>query len=248
MSPLPIINPFEKPYIVYNTHSPTIEEMKINDHNGIFFNTPIRDDIKQIIGNHTIAAKYVLEGNDANEVENYITQFLKNSSEYRIWRENMPSITPQCFKDYQQKSKYSSVELDDYFKNCESFLSEGQVLFRGGKYHGVINQCLRCPQITSTTFCPQVALREAEWNGKAYNDDEINLWLITIRNPQIKIFIYNFFKSKMGNEKEVVLQSDCKFFLREKILINDHYKVFSPHTPNPLSKYVCAYLLYVDVV
>ncbi|NDK77653.1 hypothetical protein GYA97_24805 [Escherichia coli] len=56
----------------------------------------------------------------------------------------------------------------------------------------------------ATTFCPQVAMREAEHSGKAYKQGYIDLMVITVIDPQVKAFVFDMDEPEKGNELEVL--------------------------------------------
>ncbi|CFL01736.1 hypothetical protein [Burkholderia pseudomallei] len=61
----------------------------------------------------------------------------------------------------------------------------------------------------STSFCPQVALRNAEWKGKAYDAGRVDLMVVRVTQPKTKAYAYSR-EGNHGNEKEVVFASGAQ--------------------------------------
>ncbi len=78
-------------------------------------------------------------------------------------------------------------------------------LFHGGHWASD-NPTITTSRPFSTSFCPQVALRNAEWKGKAYDAGRVDLMVVCVTQPKTKAYAYSR-EGNHGNEKEVVFAS-----------------------------------------
>ncbi|MEG2063357.1 MAG: hypothetical protein RR007_06795 [Kiritimatiellia bacterium] len=228
MSILPIINPFEHPCEIYLERDSTQEVCKICNHND--------------------AAKYILSVNEGKGVECHIDKYLQNSKDFKTWRNIMPSKTPGIFADYQQRyPKYDKNEIIDAIDSIDAYLLCGQFLFHGG----VLRNCslssgssFVLSDVLSTTFCPRVALSEAIYREKAYNDGELDLCVIKNNSKFTKCFSYKICGTKMKHEKEVLLQANCNLQINRKTKICCNYQISNGRS----EKIVPAYLVEIEIL
>lgn len=75
----------------------------------------------------------------------------------------------------------------------------------------------------STTLRPQVALREAEHRGKAYNAGELHLLVLRVMRCAAKAFVFRRSGTNLGHENEVFFASGLRLLLRSKELICSDY-------------------------
>lgn len=215
-----IINPFyNNPYEIWSYRAATESEMLDYFQKHKRFQNQIKDSLIEKVNSPLEAAIYISKRRADNGLENHIDNFLEKSNEFKNWRNHMPSPTPKCFTNYQQAYPLSEEKLEEVNRciwQIPNFtLPIGQILFHGGKWLEYGNKML-LERPLSTTFCPQVALRECEWNGKAYDNGEIGLWVITIKSNKIPAFIYRIKGTKMGNEKEVLLPKGIYLEIKNK--------------------------------
>lgn len=246
---LPIVNVFSDPYEVWEHREATQDEMLENFRIHKFFNSTIRTRQIASIATHVDAASYIANRSVDNGLENFIDKFLDESPEYRSFRNQMPSKTSSVLFEYQQKyPKYSIVDVDKAINDIGQSLSDGQYLFHGGLWPDNKSNSLVLKSPLSTSFCPQIALRNAEWRGKAYDAGQIDLFVLRAVKPQTNVFAFPRKGTKMGNEKEVLFASGAKLFLRNRMLIKKNYSVAkSDGGYGCLSKDVPIFVIQVDI-
>ncbi|KLT72981.1 hypothetical protein PL75_05695 [Neisseria arctica] len=246
-----VIDPFYRnTYEVWEnrlaTHDEIFEHFRLNRNSVLISN--IRDQLTEEITSPLEAALYISNKKVDHDLENHIANFLEKSSEFKKWQNHMPSRTPKCFTDYQQSYPVSEEQLEEVnacINRINFHLPLGQVLFHGGKWLNQ-NDTMLLEKPLSTTFCPQVALRECTWRGKAYDSGEIGLWVITITSNNIPAFIYRIKGTKMGHEKEVLLPKGITLNIRNKndIGIEKARKMIDTITPD--EKDVPVYVYEID--
>lgn len=222
---LPIVDVFENPYESWTCRKASQEEMMAVYRATGKFETHIKDKLIAKIKNHLDAAKHMAKRGSDNGLENFIDRYLDNSVNYKELRRAMPSKTPKVLFDYQQKyPNYSVTEVDKEINSIGHTLSEGQYLFHGGAWlNGASNQ-FKLTAPLSTSFCPQVALRNAEWRGKAYDNNKIELFVLHTVNPITNVFAFPRKNASMGNEKEILFASGATLIRRATHLIRDDYQ------------------------
>jgi len=242
---LPLVNVFTTPYEAWYTRNATLEEMQkhMEEHgNMVPF---VNDGLKARISNHLEAASYMAKNGADNGLEGFIDRHLDNDANYRALRNAMPSKTPAVLYDFQQKyPNYSAVDVDCEINNIGHSLSDGQFLFHGGLWPNPAASEIVLNSPFSTSFCPQVALRNAEWKGKAYDAGQIDLFVLRASNPRTNVFAFRRKGTSMGNEKEVLFASGAKLSLRERTLIRDDYVAAKYGFQN---KSIPIYVIKVDI-
>jgi hypothetical protein len=160
----------------------------------------------------------------------------------------MPETTPAALEAYQHE-----YPLDDYrlvelaIRAHGASLNSGQLLFHGGHIDFSPDGKLVTTRPLSATFCPQVALREAEWRGKAYDAGMVCLYLLRICSSDNKAFVFNPHASDKGSEKEVLFAAGMKLNLRSKKILRNDYTVQRWKDMQTQSKSVPLYLCEIDV-
>jgi len=242
---LPVVNVFSTPYEAWNTRDATLEEMQkhMEEHGNML--PFVNDSLKARISNHFEAASYMASYGADNGLENFIDRYLDSDLNYKTFRQAMPSKTPAALYDFQQRyPHYSSVDVDSEIKNIGHTLSEGQTLFHGGLWPNPTMQEIVLTSPFSTSFCPQVALRNSEWKAKAYDSGQIDLFVLRASNPKTNVFAFRRKGTKMGNEKEVLFSSGAKLRIRDRTLIRDDYVAAKYGFPN---KTIPIYVISVDI-
>lgn len=243
---IPIINPFaNNPCEIWKYREATIEEMTTY---GFPVRTTVPDELICTISSPLEAANYMTNNQVSYEIERHIEHFLRNSCEFRTWRNYMPSRIPNIFTKYQRSYPLSEREYrlvnQEILRIKDFSLPIGQILFHGGAWL-CNSEFMLLTRPLSTTFCPQVALREGEWRGKAYYAGALGLWVITIRSENIPAFVYRIRGTTMGNEKEVLLPSGICLAIKNRILIT-HKKAYAYTDGTHYKKTIPVYLYEID--
>jgi len=242
---LPVVNPFYSAYESWSTRHPTQEEKIDHYKREGFFPLFVNDELQAVIRDHFSAAEYMAQRGADNGLENHIDKFLDQDCNYKSWRSHMPSRTPPSITKFQQcYPSYIQSDVDAEINHIGQKLSEGQFLFHGGLWFSRTADEITLRKPFSTSFCPQVALRNAEWRGKAYGEGQIDLFVLRVINPKTNVFAYKCKGTKMGNEKEVLFATGATVKLRNKILIKNDYVVGKYRYPN---KKVPIYVIEVDI-
>lgn len=155
----------------------------------------------------------------------------------------MPSKTPPALSDY--KNKYPKCDfsaVNNAIKLCGKNLPDGQVLFHAGVWPGAQKVITNRP--LSTTFCPQVALRNAEHKGKAFDVGRLDLFVLRACASTPKAFAYKRKGAKLGHENEVLIAAEATLVLRCEHLVRADYTVAKFGQP---AKQVPIYVLEVDL-
>jgi hypothetical protein len=242
---LPVVNAFSTPYEAWHTRDATREEVQrhMEEHGNML--PFVNDSLKARISDHFEAASYMANHGEDNGLEKFIDRYLDNDSSYKNFRQAMPSKTPKAFYDFQQKyPHYSSVSVDSEINNIGHTLSEGQILFHGGLFPSSTMEEIVLTSPFSTSFCPQVALRNAEWKAKAYDSGQIDLLVLRASNPTTNVFAFRRKGTKMGNEKEVLFASGAKLRIKDKTLIRNNYVAAKRDFPD---KTISIYVISVDI-
>lgn len=243
---LPLVNVFDTPYELWSFRKPTPEEIKNHSKVYKYFLTEVKDKLLEKINDHFSAAKYIaLKGFD-NAFENHINNCLNNSNEINDWIGKMPSILPEAL--YFYKKTYPEYNLEEVCKAINDIgvtLSQGQFVFHGGYFNNLGTYFTDKP--LSTSLCPQVALRSAEWNGKAYDIGQIDLMVIKVKSPISKVFFFNLDQT-LGNEKEVLFAPCARLNIIKKHLIVEKYTVFKvDEDSTKLKKDIPLYIVEAEI-
>lgn len=215
---LPWVDTFSPPYEAWETRNPTVEEM-------VAAGTPhLRINVRLIasVSNADDAAKYIAAVGADNGLGNFIDAALDRSPAYASWRKVMPSSTPPELARYQKS--YPHCDFDMVSQEIDAVghaLSEEQCLFHAGLWPG--GQHLITDRPLSTSFCPQVALRNADHLGKGYDAGRIDLFVLRAVDPKTKVFAYKRKGTNLGHENEVVFAAGAALTLRSTDVINTDY-------------------------
>lgn len=242
---LPLVNVFSSPYEAWSTRSATHTEMKEHYENcgKIIFN--VNDGLKALITSHRDAAIYMANYAADNGLENFVDRYLDQCESYKSLRCAMPSRTPAALSQYQKAFPHYSIQkVDEEINMIGHTLSEGQFLFHGGLWPDDNKHEIILTKPFSTSLCSQVALRSAEWRGKAFDVGRIDLFVLRAMNPRTNVFAFRRKGTNMGNEKEILFASGAKLVLRNRILIRYDYSVTKY---NHKSKHVPIYVIEVDI-
>lgn len=188
-----------------------VEAMDLVNNKGLHISEAleVNEKLIDVVSTHTEAAAYMLRQRADNGLEGHIDRALDASAEYRDLRALMPQDEPEALSAYQGRFSEHDWALADEAINAHGVeIAAGQCLFHGG--HWASDQgTLVTSRPFSTSFCPQVALRNAEWMGKAYDAGRVDLIVIYVAQPKTKAYAYSL-EGDHGNEKEVVFASGAQ--------------------------------------
>ena len=240
---LPLVDVFKTPYEVWSRRKLTMEEaLQAIQRAG----HPVFEAKDQMIARVTSpleAARYLVRVAADNGIDDFVNDALGSEPLRAAWQAVMPARTPSELSRYQREySKSDLAEVDGVINTVGVPLSPGQTLFHGGLWPANTDQ-LVCTRPLSTTFCPQVALRNAEHRGKAYETNRLDLFVLQIQTSRTKAFAFKRVGTQLGHENEVVLAAGATLRLRSEELIRSDYRVSQWGAPD---KQIPAYVLEVD--
>jgi hypothetical protein len=248
MPPVPLINPFIKPYEVWSQRDATHEEMmEAIRRTGRAPSFRVNDQLLQTITTPLQAAKYMANEGSDRGLECHIEDELDNGGGYASWRRAMPSATPSSISTYQKSyPHYDANQVNNDINSIGVTLPPGQQLFHGGLWPG--GDSFTTDHPLSTTFCPQVAMRELEHKGKAYDAGRIDLFVLRATSPMINMFIFRNKGTNLGHEKEVLFAAGVNLTLQNCTLIRNDYKVCKvAHGAGLIYKEVPVYVFEIDI-
>lgn len=217
------IDVFATPYEAWSTRKTSQEEaLDLMKNQGVhpIAALQVKDKLIERVSTPLEAASRMLRERVDQALERHIDDALEASDEYRHLRSLMPQDVPKALNSYQGEfPHYDCAEVDNAINSHGVEIAEGQFLFHGGLWSS------NTPNVTtsrpfSTSFCPQVALRNAEWRGKAYDAGRLDLMVVRIKGPKTKAYVYSL-EGNHGNEKEIVFASGAELALVSKTHIAD---------------------------
>jgi hypothetical protein len=244
-----VVNVFATPYEVWTRRKTTIEEaLDLHNNAGlsIIEALEVKDKLTEVVATPAEAATRMLRVGADNGLERHIDDALDTSAEYRHLRDLMPLDVSEALSSYQGEFSEDSLTLaDEAIKAHGVEIAEGQFLFHGGQWPSD-SLTSNTSRPFSTSFCPQVALRNAEWKGKAYDAGRVDLMVVRVTQPKTKAYAYSR-EGNHGNEKEVVFASGAQLTRVRETHIADitAYKVNSGLQQE--KKVVPAYLVEVEI-
>ena len=240
-TPLPIVDAFTKSYEAWKTRTPTTEEIVKNQS---FAN--IKEELIACVTDARSAADYMLKVQVDNILGNHVETALQQSGEYKFWQKAMPSKTPTAISKYQKDLKSINLaEVSNEIVEHGSYLTLGQTMFHGGLWlGGSVGSVVVTSRPLSTSLCPQVALRNAEFNAKAYDADRLDLLVLRVAGPEVKAFVFKRNGTKLGHESEILLSSGVTLKLMAETLVRSDYPATKCNHP---AKAISVYVLEVDV-
>ena len=244
-----VINVFNKPYEAWSRRKTTIEEaQELVKNQGLSILEALepKDKLLEKVATHAEAAHRMLRVRTDNGLEFHIDRALDDSPEYRRLRELMPPDVPVPLDEYQSSYPDYNRKMVDAAINAHGVnIAEGQFLFHGGEW-GIAVDSLMTSQPFSTSFCPQVALRNAEWRGKAFDTGRVDLMVVRVTQPATKAYIYSR-EGEHGNEKEIVFASGATLTRVRETHVND-ITVHKMHADmREEEKVVPAYLVEIEI-
>lgn len=242
---LPLFDGFNPPYDIWSRRELSLDEKLSGKHTSYEINWGVKERLEKSISNPFEAAKHMVERGADGALNNFIESSLNKSYVFKNWRSRMPSSVPKNIARYQKS--YPNCDLDmvnNEVINVGCLPSEGQYFFHGGYLFGSGVLAFNTSKPLSTTLCPQVALREAEFKGKAYDQGEIHLYVLYVVNPRTKVYVFRNNGSNLGHEKEVLFGARANLKIVRKTLINDSYSVGKFQYPD---KTIPAYVIEVTI-
>ena len=217
---LPLVDTFFPPLELYNEREATLEEM-IEAKN---IHLRIQTELKAYITNPYDAATHMAKVGAEPRLGDYINTALDNNAAYGAWKQAMPPKTPPQLSRYQKSYPHCDIDgVSAEIQKVGHTLSEGQCLFHGGLWPTADSLHLKTNRPLSTSFCPQVALRNAEQGGKAYDAERIDLFVLKAGSPKTKVFTYKRKNTNFGHENEVVFAAGAELSLKSSIVANTDY-------------------------
>ena len=244
---LQLIDVFETPYQVREYRELTWEERFYQmQHSGMAM-YPCESKVIASITNHMDAAIHMLNYKSDNALDSHINYALSSSNAFQEIV-SMLNQLPDAIETY--KREYELANLDQVSTEVLAFghnLHDGQILFHGGYFPYEVGDVLITDRPLSTSFCPQIALRNAEWRGKAFDQGEIHLLVLRVMQPSPKAFIFPL-DDELGIEKEVLISAHVQLQFISKKLIRNDYRLFKVDSQlNEFRKDGCAYVIEVSV-
>jgi hypothetical protein len=205
----PLVDPFvENPYQVWTTREKTPEEFMADAMATGDRSWTKKLELREVLRTPADAACHMAREGADGSLAWFIDDALSNSAGHAAWRSMMPPQTPSAIEIYQNEfPHYDAAAVDDEIARFGIHLPVGQVLFHGGLWMGETSDFFTTKLPLSTTLCPQVALREAEFNGKAYDAGQIHLLVLRIAHPSAKAFVFQRTDTNLGHENEVLFPS-----------------------------------------
>ncbi|ELO6156186.1 hypothetical protein QVL04_005187 [Escherichia coli] len=234
---LPLINVFETPYEIWKNDGSSFNQ-------GI--EPALENRLVKSINNHFDAAEHILKAVMDIPLQNHIDTYLRSSKPFKTWLTQMPSRTPKPLSDYKNKyPNYNQNQVDEAINSIGVQPPEEQILFHGGLFDDFGDYPTNKP--LSASFCPQVALRNVEHFGKAYDRGQIDIFVLKVKSPSTNVFIYNP-RNKLGHEKEVLFASGANLKFIKRTLVRDNYKVVKVGSnTRTLEKEVPVYVVEIEI-
>lgn len=216
---LKLIDIYSPPLKLWETRASTLEESL---ENGRPYQVQSR--LRAAIGSSMDAAVHIANEGRDQVLRKHINDKLSESTEYTAWRQAMPSTTPSILADYQKS--LSTCDLNAVSREIDAIgqaLPHGQCLFHAGV--SALPSTFVTNSPLSTSFCPDVALRNAEYKGKAYHGGRIDLFVLEAHNPKTAVFIFRRCGTNFGHENEVLFASGAQVKITASKLVREDYLV-----------------------
>ncbi|WP_207286024.1 hypothetical protein [Pseudomonas sp. FW300-N2A2] len=197
------------------------------------------------INSARLAALHVAEALD-NRLEDHIHSVLNDNPALAGIRRLMPNSTPPALARYQSDyPKYDPLEVDREIRAHGVILGEGQFLFHGGCWP-TERDVFVTDRPFSTSFCPQIALGNASWSGKAYDVGHIDLMVVRVTGAETEAYLYGP-DGDLGHEKEVVFAEGAELrILSRKLAGSKMVATMGANTPYAEKK-VPVYVIEAEI-
>lgn len=240
---LPLVNVFHRKYKKYRYVRLTLQEMMSRNFPAGNYIDNERKELVFTLSNPYTAAMHMCKVGADNCLGNHIEESLDNDRNFQTMLSLMPKEIPEIFIKYKlAPNSVSFLDLHGAILDINMCLSKHQYLYHGGIWdknrESIITQ-----RPLSTSFCPQVALRNAEHNNKAFDAGRIDLFVLMVVESSTPVFVYPEIEDSV-NEKEVLFSSGARLKKRWEHKITDNYLAPSTrHEP----KRIPAYVIFVEI-
>lgn len=243
---LPVIDVFDPPYEVWSRRPLGNDERLLyyREHNS--FVSEVKDYLEKRIDSAYLAAAYMAEVRSDNALENFIDDALDASPAMEAVQTIMPAETPKNLLRYQAYyPSYDADKVDKEIREHGAFFDEGQFLFHGGGWPDGVDEFVTSRPL-STSFCPQIALRNSEFKGKAYDLGRVDLIVVKTTGGKCPAYVYGR-SGEMKHEKEVVFPAGVKLKLVSRTLIQQSTVCKIGPDMNPLYALVPYYVVEAEI-
>lgn len=247
---LSLVDPFAAgPYEKWSMRKKTIEEaMADYQATGVML-LDAKDQLLDSVATPLEAAHYMAKEWHDTALVNYINNALSGSAAHKAWRDAMPPRTPPAIVKYQKEfPHYDASAVDAEISASGVSLPVGQILFHGGIWMGGANCDFTTTLPLSTTLCPQVALNEAVFRGKAYDAGELHLMVLRVASFATKAFVFRRNGTNFGHENEILFASGARLVARSKVLVNTNFPASKASANTAVQKkQIPVYVIEVDL-
>jgi len=241
-----IINVFSTPFEVWSYRKATQQEMLDHYRENGFMSHQVKDRLERRIESASAAADHMIRTVVDQALENFIDRALADNFAFNALRQQMPLSTPASLSDYQSSyPDYDPLAVDADINRFGVLLADGQYLLHGGCWFTDRDSFITKRPL-STTFCPQIALRSAEWRGKAYDANRVELMVMRVTRPQTKAYLFGP-EGDLKHEKEVVFASGARLRRLNECFIMDVTVQKATNGFQTVKKVVPAFLTEVEL-
>lgn len=212
------IDLFKNKIKITEHRSATEEEIQDKIKNGTFnciTDMHIKETIGEISNSKELATKIL---KDNINVENEINEILDENKNYKNAKS---SKTPKSILKYQKTNDNKDTEkINEDIHEYGIKLSKGQELFHGGLPGKEVGEIIKSTSVFSISLNPYVARQNALHNGKAFNDEELNINCIKVEDEITKAFFFNN-RTNHGHEREVLIEKDIEMEVISKTKVGE---------------------------
>ncbi|MFW2580019.1 hypothetical protein [Aliarcobacter butzleri] len=212
-----IIDLYKNKIRITEYRTATEEEIQAKINNGTFSGISdmhTKETIGEISNSYELATKIL---KDHINIENEINEILDKDKNYKNAKS---SKTPASILKYQKTNTKINEKVNNEIHEHGVILTKGQELFHGGLTNTKEGDVIISKGVFSTSLNPYVARQNALHNGKAYDDNELNLNCIKIEDEDIRAFVFNA-RTTHGHEKELLLEKDIEIKVVKKTKVGE---------------------------
>lgn len=206
------IDILEKAFDILKNRKATKEDLK-DRASTLLIIAGVEEKIGEVDNYFDLAKETILGNINSNQID----EKLKSDKNYKKAQSRK---TPKKLLDYQKTNDKSLQEdANNEVKNKGVILSKNQVLFHGGNLKNQTDSTTT-KETLSTTLNPYVAISNALHRGKAFEDGELHLNILTTKDDYIKAFVFNN-RTKMSHEREVLLENNLQITKTKETFIKE---------------------------